>query len=124
MGVKSGFIFLGFIFIVEAIWALFGGKIYFKYQGWQIPDEKTIFGLLAIGLFFICIGIFYKPKYPELLHCKKCKKVYNYVDVKDKNGICPKCKGELQDYKEFENKNREFQKLDKIEKEFTKKSKN
>ncbi len=33
MSAKSGFIFLGFIFITEAIWALFGGKIYFKYQG-------------------------------------------------------------------------------------------
>ncbi|QCD45655.1 hypothetical protein CMUC_1914 [Campylobacter mucosalis CCUG 21559] len=64
-----------------------------------MSDEKTIFGFLAIGLFFICIGIFYKLKCPEFLRCKKCKKVYNYTDVKDKNGICPKCKGELQDYK-------------------------
>ncbi len=27
---------------------------------------------------------FYKPKYSEFLLFKKCKKVYNYADVKDK----------------------------------------
>lgn len=44
------------------------------------------------------------------MRCKKCHKVYNYVDVKDKDKICPKCGGELQDYKEFK-------RIDKIERE-------
>ncbi|KEA45190.1 hypothetical protein [Campylobacter mucosalis] len=91
--------------------------------------EPLYLGNYAIfaSIIFFAFGLFlivYKSKHPNFLHCKKCKKVYNYADVKDKNRICPKCKGELQDYKEFKNKNREFQKLDKIEKEFTKKSKN
>ena len=62
MNAKFGFIFLGSIFILEAIWALSGGKIYFKYQGWQTISEKSIFGFFIVGLFFICLGIFYKSK--------------------------------------------------------------
>lgn len=77
---------------------------------------------MAIGIIFICIGIFYNSKHSDFMRCKKCHKVYNYVDVKDKDKICPKCSGELQDYKEFEKeeqekKNKEFKRIDKIERE-------
>ena len=46
----------------------------------------------------------------------------------DYNKICPKCGGELQDYKEFEKeeqekKNKEFKRIDKIEKELIEKYK-
>lgn len=126
MNIKNGFIFLGFIFIIEAFWALSGGEVYFKYHGWQILTKKAIFGFFMLGLIFISFGIFYKLKYPEFMRCKKCKKVYNYVDIKDKSKICPKCGGELQDYAQFEKeelkkKNKELEKYYQIEKEFLEK---
>ena len=55
MNTKFEFIFLGCIFLLEAIWALFGGKIYFRFHGWQTIDEKNIFGFFIVGLFFICL---------------------------------------------------------------------
>ena len=89
MNAKFGFIFLGCIFLLEAIWALFGGKIYFRFHGWQTIDEKSIFGFFIVGLFFICLGTKYKIKYPEFTKCPKCKKSYNYSDTI--KGKCPKC---------------------------------
>lgn len=62
MNTKFEFIFLGCIFLLEVIWALFGGKIYFRFHGWQTIDEKSIFGFFVVGLFLICLGFFYKSK--------------------------------------------------------------
>ena len=62
MNAKFGFIFLGCIFLLEVIWASFGGKIHFRFHGWQTIDEKSIFGFFVVGLFFICLGFFYKSK--------------------------------------------------------------
>ena len=122
------YVFLGIIFIVEAVWSFCGGKIYIKYTGWIEPSIQMTIASMAIGIIFICIGIFYNSKHSDFMRCKKCHKVYNYVDVKDKDKICPKCGGELQDYKEFEKeeqekKNKEFKRIDKIEKELIEKYK-
>ncbi|WP_316363730.1 adenylate kinase, partial [Campylobacter ureolyticus] len=89
------YVFLGIIFITEAVWSFCGGKIYIKYTGWIEPSIQMSIISMAIGIIFICIGIFYNSKHSDFMRCKKCHKVYNYVDVKDK--ICPKCGGELQD---------------------------
>ena len=62
MNTKFEFIFLGCIFLLEAIWASFGGKIYFRFHGLQAIDEKSIFGFFVVGLLFICLGFFYKYK--------------------------------------------------------------
>ena len=62
MNAKFGFIFLGCIFLLEAIWALFGGKIYFRFHGWQTIDEKNIFGFFIVGPSLICLGFFHKSK--------------------------------------------------------------
>lgn len=101
----------------------------FRYHYYD-PLYLGNYAILASIVFFM-LGLFlitYKSKYPEFLRCKKCKKIYSCIDIKNKNGICLKCGGELQDYKEFkkeesEKKNREFQKLDKIEREFIEKYK-
>lgn len=60
---------------------------------------------------FIYFEIKYKSKYSEFYRCKKCKKVYNYADVKDNNKICPNCKGELQDYAEFKKEEYRIRKI-------------
>ena len=123
MSAKFGFIFLGSMFILEAIWALSGGKIYFKYQGWQTISEKSIFGFFIVGLIFIFFGLKYKPKHSDFTRCKKCKKIYNFSDTKDM--ICPKCGGDLQDYAEFEKeqenkKQDEFKEAEKFQDEWIK----
>ena len=51
MNTKFGFIFLGCIFLLEAIWASFGGKIYFRFHGWQTIDEKIFLDFLLLGYF-------------------------------------------------------------------------
>lgn len=100
---NSILIALVFLFI-EFILCITRGEYYMR--GWQKAETKDI--LFHAIAFFVLLFCYIKKikNIPNFLHCKKCKKVYNYTDVKDKNGICPKCKGELQDYKEFENKNR------------------
>ena len=93
-----------------------------------MKNKLNSFSYVFLGIIFICIGIFYNSKHSDFMRCKKCHKVYNYVDVKDKDKICPKCGGELQDYKEFEKeeqekKNKEFKRIDKIERELIEKYK-
>lgn len=58
MNAKFGFIFLGCIFLLEAIWALFGGKIYFRFHGWQTIDEKKYFWIFHCWVIFYMFRIF------------------------------------------------------------------
>ncbi|MCR4942365.1 MAG: endonuclease Q family protein, partial [Campylobacter sp.] len=79
-----------------------------------------IFYAAAIGFFYLAFRSEKSIKrIPEFLRCKKCRKVYNYTDVKDKNNICPKCGGVLQDYAEFEKeqteiKNKKYEQIEKL----------
>ena len=57
---------------------------------------------------------FYSSKHSDFFRCKKCYKAYNYIDVKDKDKIYPKCGGELQDYKEFEKEEQRIQWMIKV----------
>lgn len=115
-----------FILFIELLLSVFTGKYYFR--GWVNVDFKSI---LLLFFIFAILVVYYFVKIkdiPEFFRCKKCHKVYNYVDVKDKDKICPKCGGELQDYKEFEKeeqekKNKEFERIDKIERELIEKYK-
>lgn len=116
-----------FVYILcEIVFIISGFEIYITKECTFHYYEPLLYlsnySILA-GLVFIVTGlllIIYTPKYSDFIRCKKCHKVYNYVDVKDKDKICPKCGGELQDYKEFEKeeqKNKEFKRIDKIERE-------
>lgn len=49
------YVFLGIIFIVEAVWSFCGGKIYIKYTGWIEPSIQMSITSMAIGIIFICI---------------------------------------------------------------------
>ena len=111
----------GIILIIIGTFSSLGFKTPSKYTGWIEPSTQMSITSMAIG-------IIYNSKHSDFFRCKKCHKVYNYVDVKDKDKICPKCGGELQDYKEFEKeeqekKNKEFKRIDKIVKELIEKYK-
>ena len=124
---KFVYILCGIVFIISGFEIYTTKEFTFHYYE---PLYLGNYSILA-GLVFIVAGlllIIYTPKHSDFMRCKKCHKVYNYVDVKDKDKICPKCGGELQDYKEFEKeeqekKNKEFKRIDKIEKELIEKYK-
>ena len=113
----NGYIINKFAFILcEIVFIISGFEIYITKECTFHYYEPLLYlsnySILA-GLVFIVTGlllIIYTPKHLDFMRCKKCHKVYNYVDVKDKDKICPKCSGELQDYKEFK-------RIDKIERE-------
>ena len=76
-----------FILFIELLLSVFTGKYYFR--GWVNVDFKSI---LLLFFIFAILVVYYFVKIkdiPEFFRCKKCHKVYNYVDVKDKNKICP-----------------------------------
>ena len=114
-----------FVYILcEIVFIISGFEIYItKECTFHYYEPLLYLGNYSIlaGLVFIVTGlllIIYTPKHSDFIRCKKCHKVYNYVDVKDKDKICPKCGGELQDYKEFEKEEqKEFKRIDKIERE-------
>lgn len=97
---KFVYILCGIVFIISGFEIYTTKEFIFHYYE---PLYLGNYSILA-GLVFIVTGlllIIYTPKHSDFIRCKKCHKVYNYVDVKDKDKICPKCSGELQDYKEF-----------------------
>ncbi len=100
MNINGTCLLFGVVSYVLCLWASFSDKIYIR--GWQKVDKNDPLIFFLMGCIFIAIAIFYKPKHSDFSRCKKCHKVYNYTDVKDKNNICPKCGGVLQDYAEFE----------------------
>ena len=107
---KFAFILCEIVFIISGLEIYTTKKFTFHY--YEPLLYLSNYSILA-GLVFIVTGlllIIYTPKHSDFMRCKKCHKVYNYVDVKDKDKICPKCGGELQDYKEFK-------RIDKIERE-------
>ncbi|WP_033915509.1 hypothetical protein [Campylobacter sputorum] len=118
-------ILCGIVFIISGFEIYKTKKFAFHYYE---PLYLGNYSALA-GLVFIITGlivIVYNLKHSHFFRCKKCKKVYNYVDVKDKSKICPKCGGELQDYAQFEKeelkkKNKELEEYYQIEKEFLEK---
>ena len=97
---KFVYILCGIVFIISGFEIYITKEFTFHYYEPLYLDNYSILA----GLVFIVTGlllIIYTPKHSDVFRCKKCHKVYTYVDVKDKDKICPKCSGELQDYKEF-----------------------
>ncbi len=98
----------GIILIIVGVFSASGFKVPNKFSGMIEPSTETTTFYLITGFIFIVIAIFYKAKHSDFSRCKKCHKVYNYTDAKDKNNICPKCGGVLQDYAEFEKEQKNF----------------
>ncbi|ABS51812.1 hypothetical protein [Campylobacter hominis] len=85
---KFVYILCGIVFIISGFEIYITKKFTFHYYE---PLYLGNYSILA-GLVFIVAGlllIIYTPKHSDFMRCKKCHKVYNYVDVKDKNKICP-----------------------------------
>ncbi|MDA3050266.1 endonuclease Q family protein [Campylobacter sp. JMF_02 ED1] len=105
-----------------------------------MPKANLDFGYLwlIVGILCLCLSFafFYLAfrseksikRYIQFMRCKQCREIYPYREVKDKNMICPKCGGKLQDYAEFEKeqekeKQAEFKEAEKFQEEWIKKIK-
>ena len=122
------------VFFLWGIQALFSKQVAIKST---MPNSDLNFGYLwlVVGILCLCLSFafFYLAfrseksikRYIQFMRCKQCKEIYPYREVKDKNMICPKCGGKLQDYAEFEKeqenkKQAEFKEAEKFQEEWIK----